>query len=67
MLIYVLRWWPSWISDRHEKQKLVKDIPMIIHLEFGFSHFISFSEEKLFIYSSYQYSANFGNKKPTYN
>jgi hypothetical protein len=22
MLIYVLRWWPSWISDRHKKQKL---------------------------------------------
>jgi hypothetical protein len=21
MLIYVLRWWPSWISDRHKKQK----------------------------------------------
>jgi hypothetical protein len=20
MLIYVLRWWPSWISDRHKKQ-----------------------------------------------
>ena len=19
MLIYVLRWWPSWISDRHKK------------------------------------------------
>ena len=24
MQIYVLRWWPSWISDRHNKQKLVK-------------------------------------------
>jgi hypothetical protein len=22
MLIYVLRWWPSWISDRHKKQGL---------------------------------------------
>jgi hypothetical protein len=22
MLIYVLRWWPSWISDRHKKQKV---------------------------------------------
>jgi hypothetical protein len=21
MLIYVLRWWPSWISDRHKKHK----------------------------------------------
>jgi hypothetical protein len=24
MLIYVLRWWPSWISDRHKKQKLFR-------------------------------------------
>jgi ubiquitin carboxyl-terminal hydrolase 7 len=24
MLIYVLWWWPSWISDRHKKQKLGK-------------------------------------------
>jgi hypothetical protein len=24
MLIYVLRWWPSWISDPHKKQKLGK-------------------------------------------
>jgi hypothetical protein len=24
MLIYVLRWWLSWISDRHKKQKLGK-------------------------------------------
>ena len=24
MLIYVLRWRPSWISDRHKKQKLGK-------------------------------------------
>ena len=24
MLIYVLRWWPSWISDPHRKQKLGK-------------------------------------------
>jgi hypothetical protein len=22
MLIYVLRWWPSWISDRHKKHML---------------------------------------------
>ena len=26
---------------------LVKDIPMIIHLQFGFSQFISFGEEDL--------------------
>jgi hypothetical protein len=24
LLIYVLRWQPSWISDRHKKQKLGK-------------------------------------------
>ena len=24
MLIYVMRWRPSWISDRHKKQKLGK-------------------------------------------
>jgi hypothetical protein len=47
MLIYVLRWWLSWISDRHKNRDLVKDIPMIIHLQFGFSQFISFKEEDL--------------------
>jgi hypothetical protein len=41
MLIYVLRWWPSWISNRHKNRNLVKDIPMIIHLKFGYSQFIS--------------------------
>ena len=25
MLIYVLQWRPSWISDRHRKQKLGKE------------------------------------------
>jgi hypothetical protein len=29
------------------KLNLVKDIPMIIHLQFGFSQFISFREEDL--------------------
>ena len=24
MLIDVLRWWPSWISDRHKKPKLCR-------------------------------------------
>jgi hypothetical protein len=24
LYIYVLRWWPSWISDRHKKQQLGK-------------------------------------------
>jgi hypothetical protein len=52
MLIYVLRWRPSWISDRHKKNRnLVKDIPMIIPLQFGFSQFISFREEDLWNFS----------------
>jgi hypothetical protein len=53
MLIYVLRWWPSWISDRHKNKNLVKDIPMIIHLQFGFSQFI-ISEKKIFEISANQ-------------
>jgi hypothetical protein len=28
-----------------KNRNLVKDIPMIIHLEFGFSQFISFRED----------------------
>jgi len=44
MLIYVLRWWPSWISDRHKKQKVGKGhssygerqiISLIIHRREG--------------------------------
>jgi hypothetical protein len=30
-----------------QNRNLVKDIPMIIHLQFGFSQFISFREEDL--------------------
>jgi hypothetical protein len=30
-----------------KNRNLVKDIPMIIHLQFGFSQFISFREENL--------------------
>jgi hypothetical protein len=30
---------------------LVKDIPMIIHVQFGFSQFISFREEDLWNFS----------------
>ena len=37
MLIYVLRWWPSWISDRHKKRNFVEDLPMIIPGQFGFN------------------------------
>jgi hypothetical protein len=35
MLIYILRWWPSWISDRHKKQKFVQNLPMIITGQLG--------------------------------
>ena len=46
MLIYVLGF-PIGIKNRN----LVKDIPMIIHLQFGFSQFISFREEDLWNFS----------------
>jgi branched-subunit amino acid transport protein AzlD len=45
MLIYVLRWWPSWISDQHKKQKFVEDLPMIIPGQFGFNCPSGFREE----------------------
>jgi hypothetical protein len=51
MLIYVLRWRPSWISDRHNNRNLVMDIPIIIHLQFGFSQIISCREEDLWNFS----------------
>ena len=35
MLIYFLRWWPSWISDRYIKKKIVEDLAMIILGQFG--------------------------------
>ena len=34
-----------------KNRNLVKDIPMIIHLQFGFSQFISFREEDLLNFS----------------
>ena len=34
-----------------KNRKLVKDIPMIIHLQFGLSKFISFREEDLWNFS----------------
>ena len=37
-----------------KNRKLVKDIPMIIHLQFGFSRFISFREEDLWNFSQSQ-------------
>jgi hypothetical protein len=51
MLFYVLRWRPSWISDRHKNSNLVKDLPMTIHGQFGFRQFISFREEDLWNFS----------------
>jgi hypothetical protein len=35
----------SWISDRHEKQKFVEDLPMIIPGQFGFNCPSGFREE----------------------
>ena len=61
MLIYVLRWRPSWISDRHKKNSnLVKDIPMNILLQFGFSQFISFREEDLWNFSQSEHIIGLG-------
>ena len=37
-----------------KNSNLVKDIPMIIHLQFGFSQFISFREEDLWNFSQSQ-------------
>jgi hypothetical protein len=45
MLIYVLRWRPSSISDRHKTHKFVKDLPMIIPGQFGFNCLSGFREE----------------------
>jgi hypothetical protein len=44
---------PSWISDRHKKQKLGKGHSNDQHLQFGFSQFISF-REKIFEISANQ-------------
>jgi hypothetical protein len=35
------------MAATEKNRNLVKDIPMIIHLQFGFSQFISFREEDL--------------------
>jgi hypothetical protein len=47
MLIYVLQWRPSWISDQHKNKKIVEDLPMIIPGQFGFNC-PSVSEKKRF-------------------
>ena len=38
-----------------KNRNFVKDIPMIIHLQFGFSQFISFREEDLWNFSQSEY------------
>ena len=43
--LYVLRWWPSWISDRHKKHNFVENLPMIIPGQFGFNCLNGFREE----------------------
>ena len=67
MLIYVLRWWPSWISECIKNRNLIKDIPMIIYLQFGFSQFISFREEDLWNFSQSEHIIGHGShiKYPT--
>jgi hypothetical protein len=45
MLIYVLLWRPSLISDRHKKHKIVEDLPMIIPGQFGINCPSGFREE----------------------
>ena len=46
MLIYVLRWRPSWISDRLKNNiNFVEDLPMIIPGQFGFNCPSGFREE----------------------
>ena len=51
MLIYVLRWRHLGFPISKKNRNVVKDIPMIIHLQFGFSQFISFREEDLWNFS----------------
>jgi hypothetical protein len=46
MLIYVLQWRPSWISDRHKKHNFVEDLPMIIPGQIGFNCPSGFREER---------------------
>ena len=45
MLIYVLRWRPSWIFDRHKKYNICRELPMIIPGQFGFNCPCGFREE----------------------
>ena len=45
MLIYVLQWQPSWISDRHEKKNFLEDLQMIIPGQFGFNCLSGLREE----------------------
>ena len=45
MLIYVLRWRPSWISIGIKNTHFVEDLPMIIPGQFGFNYPSGFREE----------------------
>jgi hypothetical protein len=45
MLIYVLQWWPSWISGWHKKLNFVEDLPMTILGQFDFNCPSGFREE----------------------
>jgi hypothetical protein len=48
MLIYVLRWWPSWISDRHKKQKICRG-PMGKYSNAFFSETTNMIKAKLYM------------------
>ena len=43
-----------------KNRNLVKDIPMIIHIQFGFSHFISFREEDIWNFSQSEHIIGLG-------
>jgi hypothetical protein len=48
MLIYVLRWRPSWISDRHKKHKFCRE-PSTDHSNAFFSETINIIKAKLYM------------------
>ena len=51
MLIYVLRWRPSWIPNGIKNIKFVEDLPMIIPWQFGFNCPSGFREEAFWNFS----------------
>jgi hypothetical protein len=55
MLIYVLRWRPSWISDRHKKQKTEakqKETEILIQLEL--QQLTTHLKQEFFLVSEFQ-------------